>query len=95
VEQSELLAFTIDQLEDLGITYMLVGSIASGTYGEPRLTHDIDIVIDATAAQIRAMCARFPSGNFYVNVDAALQSLQAAIGQFNVIHPESGNKIDL
>jgi len=30
-------------MERLGIPHMLVGSFASGAYGEPRFTQDIDI----------------------------------------------------
>jgi len=94
VEQPELLAFTIDALERLGITYMVVGSIASGAYGEPRLTQDIDIVIEINPAQIQALCNAFPTADFYVSIDAARGALKQPGGQFNVIHPESGNKVD-
>lgn len=94
MEQSDLLAFAVDVLERLGITYMLVGSLASGTYGEPRLTQDIDIVIDATPPQIRSLCSAFDPGEFYVSTEAALQALRLPAGQFNVIDPTSGNKID-
>jgi hypothetical protein len=38
VDQAELLRRVIEVLEEQGITYMLVGSLASGVYGEPRLT---------------------------------------------------------
>jgi hypothetical protein len=72
---------------------MLVGSLASGVYGEPRLTQDIDFVINPTAAQIDLICQSFPSDEFYVSSDAARQAL-ASHGQFNVIDPSSGNKID-
>jgi hypothetical protein len=73
---------------------MLVGSLASSAYGDPRMTRDIDFVIDMTAAQVRTLCAAFPSDQFYVSPEAALQALSLPAGQFNVIHPESGNKID-
>jgi hypothetical protein len=94
VEQSDLLRFTIERLEALGITYMLVGSISSGAYGEPRMTQDIDVVIDVSAQEVKSLCAAFPSDQFYVSADAALQALSLPFGQFNVIHPESGDKID-
>lgn len=34
-------------LDRLGIAYMLIGGQAVFLYGEPRLTRDIDVVIDA------------------------------------------------
>lgn len=45
MEQAELLRFALDILDDLQIPYALVGSIASGAYGEPRLTQDIAGII--------------------------------------------------
>ena len=40
------------------------------------------------------MCARFPIDEFYVSEDAARAATSHG-GQFNVIHPESGLKVDL
>ena len=34
---------------------MVVGSIASMVYGEPRLTHDMDLVIDVVASDTRKL----------------------------------------
>lgn len=92
--QADLFTFAIGVLERLQINYMLVGSLAAGTYGEPRLTNDIDLVIDPTTEQIRLLCSAFDPADFYVSVDAALQALRQPAGEFNVIHPESANKID-
>jgi hypothetical protein len=72
---------------------MLVGSLASGVYGEGRLTHDIDIVVDLASSQVDALCAAFPGPEYYVSLAAARQET-ARGGQFNVIHPTSGNMID-
>lgn len=72
---------------------MLVGSFASGAYGEPRLTQDIDIVIDLRPEQARQLCAAFGQDQYYVSVEAAVEATRRR-GQFNVIHPSSGNKID-
>ena len=93
MEQPELLRFIIEQLEQLAIQYMVVGSYASSAYGETRFTNDIDIVVEMSADQLRALIAKLPAQDFYVSEEAALAALRAK-GQFNVIHPESGNKID-
>ena len=93
MEQAELLRQLIATLEDLGITYMLVGSFASGAYGEPRLTQDIDFVVDLSQDQVSALCAAFPEKKYYVSPDAAREAVRQ-VGQFNVIHPASGTKID-
>jgi hypothetical protein len=93
VEQTDLLRYAIDALERLGIPYAIVGSFASGVWGESRFTQDIDILIDIAQSQIPALCAAFPSDKFYVSDSAAREAVNLG-GQFNVIHPASGNKID-
>jgi hypothetical protein len=93
MEQHELFRFTIDVLEHLEIEYMVVGSFASMAYGEPRSTLDIDIVIDVTEEQLERLCDAFPENDFYVSRDAARAALRQR-SQFNVIRPDTGNKID-
>lgn len=93
MEQPELLQYAVDVLEQRKLPYMLVGSLASGVFGEGRLTNDIDIVVDLPLAKVEDLCRAFPSPEYYVNEKAATNAV-AAHGQFNVIHPTSGNKID-
>ena len=45
MSQQSLLKKVIQRLENLGIEYMITGSIVSSLQGEPRSTHDIDVVI--------------------------------------------------
>jgi len=40
-------------LDQAGISYMLTGSFASAHYGVPRSTQEIDLVIEATPAELR------------------------------------------
>ena len=93
MEQADLLRRLVEILEEEGITYLLVGSLASGVYGEPRLTHDIDVVVELGPDQAERLCAAFPQPEFYVSLQAAREAV-AAGGQFKVIHAASGNKID-
>jgi hypothetical protein len=93
LDQADLLRFVIDALETQGLAYMLVGSIASAAFGEPRLTHDIDIVVQLSAVEVDGLCRAFPDPEFYVSESAARQAVLSH-GQFNVLHPTSGNKID-
>lgn len=94
MEQADVLRRVIDVLEELGVPYMVVGSLASGAYGEPRLTQDIDIVADLKEEHIAPLCEGFPPPEFYLSPDAAWQAVRRR-SQFNIIHPSSGNKIDL
>jgi len=93
VEADELLRHARNTCDRLGLVYLVVGSTASITYGEPRFTNDVDIVIDLPAETIDAFCAAFPSGEFYVSSQAVRQAVAKQF-QFNVIHPASGLKID-
>jgi len=93
MEQPELFRYTLDLLEQLDITYFVVGSLASMAYGEPRSTLDIDIVIDPTEAQLKSLLEGYPDNDFYVSHEAARTALKQR-SQFNVIRPDSGNKID-
>lgn len=83
----------VQVLEEQGITYLLVGSLASGVYGEPRLTHDIDFVLELRAEQVTRLCEAFPAPDYFVSEQAAHEAV-AGGSQFNVIHPASGNEID-
>lgn len=91
--QLELLRLAVSSLERLGIAYMVVGSIASMSYGEPRLTRDIDIVIDLSESQVDDFCAVFADPDFYLSKPAILAAIRAR-HMFNVIHTTSGNKLD-
>jgi hypothetical protein len=93
VEQSDFLRLAIQTLKRLGVPYAVVGSYASGVWGETRFTQDVDIVIALEQNQVGPLCNAFPAPEFYVNQSAAIDAVARA-GQFNVIHPASGNKID-
>lgn len=94
MEQDELLAIVAGRLECLGVTYAIVGSFASSYYGEARYTHDIDVVVNMTTAQATEFCAGFPPPEWYVSTSAAREAVRQR-RMFNLIHPESGNKVDL
>jgi hypothetical protein len=71
-------------LDQAGVAYMLSGSFASAYYGAPRSTQDIDLVIAATPAQLRAFVQSLPSDEYYVDVDATLKAYKRQ-SLFNVI----------
>jgi len=94
MEQHELLLFVVGCFEKLKIPYLVTGAIASIAYGEPRFTNDIDVVVDMSLPHIDAFKSYFPENEFYLDVD----SMRVAINrrdQFNIIHPESGLKVDV
>lgn len=93
MRQIEFLAQALRTLEQLQIPYAVVGSYASTAWGEPRMTRDVDIVIDLPARQVDDLCDAFPDQEYYVSRAAAKEAVRHG-SQFNIIHPASGNKID-
>ena len=53
MSQQELLTSVSAALDSMGIDYMVTGSVASSFYGEPRLSHDIDVLLHVTAEMVR------------------------------------------
>ena len=94
MDQIEFLRRLMDVLDRLGVPHMVVGSLASIAYGEPRMTQDIDVVVDLDERHVEPLCRAFPADEFYVSREAALEAVRTR-GQFNIIHAASANKIDL
>ena len=90
----ELLCTVVEVLERLQIPYLVTGSIASMAYGEPRLTNDIDVVAEIRPEHMSDLLAAFPPPEYYLSEEMIREAVQRA-GQFNIIHPASGLKIDI
>lgn len=91
-EQLAVLQLVVSRLEALNITYMITGSVALAAYATPRMTRDIDVVIDCNVDQAVALARAFQADS-YASVDAAREAAVAR-GMFSVIHDESLLKID-
>lgn len=87
-----LLQDLIPRLDAAGIPHMLAGSYASAFHGEPRMTMDLDLVIDPDEAGLDRFLASLDPGRFYV--DDAHRAL-AARDQFTVIEVGTQWKADL
>jgi hypothetical protein len=85
----------IKKFEENQIPYMIVGSIAAMIYGEPRLTHDMDLVIDILPKDVMKFESLFPLTDFYCPPEEVLRAEVVHHGQFNLIHHETGLKIDV
>jgi len=95
-EDRELFLIFIRPLNRMGIAYMVTGSAASMAYGEPRVTLDIDMVLELTAAQTGLLPDAFPPDAFYCppREVIGIEMQRASRGHFNVIHTETGFKAD-
>jgi hypothetical protein len=93
MSQSELLKKTLAALESANVPYMLTGSFASSMQGEPRLTHDIDLVVVITPATARSLLAAFPAPDYYLDERAIAEAI-ARKSQFNLLDVVGGDKVD-
>lgn len=85
------------KLNDLGVRYMVAGSVASIYYGEPRLTNDVDIIVVLRRDDASRLEATFPEDEFYCPPREVLQReiARKQRGHFNLIHLANGFKADI
>lgn len=95
-EANLFLMFT-QRLNSLGVAYMVSGSVAVIIYGEPRLTHDVDLIVVLEREDIARLREAFPPAEFYcppaevIEVEMAREQR----GHINIIHHETGFKADV
>ena len=74
------------------VPYMLTGSMAMNYYAQPRMTRDIDVVIEITPADVDRVTDLFRP-DYYVSEQNIRDSLSHD-SIFNLIHQESVIKVD-
>jgi hypothetical protein len=82
---------------ELGVRYMVTGSLASIYYGEPRMTNDVDIVVFMKAEDAPRVAKAFAEEEFYFPpLDVVLiETAREQRGHFNIIHHHTGFKADI
>ena len=89
----DALKLCLSKLDECGISYMITGSFASNIHGLPRATQDVDIVIEVEQKTLEKFLESLGSA-FYQSPEAAMDAL-ARQQMFNVVHLETGFKVDL
>jgi len=79
-------------LEELGIRYVIGGSVASSLMGEPRSTLDLDLMVEAGEALVRRLTTKLKK-TYYVDEQDAVESF-ARGSSFNAIHFATSIKVD-
>jgi len=87
----------VSRLNKLSIPYMITGAVASIIYGEPRLTNDIDLVINMNPDEVESFSSAFPIEDFYCPPQEVirLEIARSQRGHFNLIHHATGFKADI
>jgi hypothetical protein len=92
-EELEVLKIVAERLRQAGIPYMLTGSVAMNHYAVPRMTRDIDLVVELSAAEVDRVCGLF-EGDFYVDRQAVRDAVEGPAA-FNMIHTALVVKVDV
>ncbi|MGQ0544474.1 MAG: nucleotidyl transferase AbiEii/AbiGii toxin family protein [Betaproteobacteria bacterium] len=88
----EVLQDAIARLEGAGIAYMLTGSVALSYYAEPRMTRDVDLVVELAGRDPASIVALF-AADYYVSETDVGRAI-AARTMFNVLHLAEVVKLD-
>ena len=76
MERFNLLRHVAGILESMGLRYFVTGSSATIVYGEPRMTNDIDIVVDLPEHRVAALCKHFLNDHYYISEEAAHEAVR-------------------
>lgn len=95
-EANLFLLFT-QRLNTLAVPYMVSGSAAVIIYGEPRLTHDVDLIVVLDREHMARLTEVFPPAEFYCPPAEiiAVEAAREQRGHFNIIHHQTGFKADI
>ena len=88
----EVLQDAIARLEGAGIAYMLTGSVALSYYAEPRMTRDVDLVVELAQRDPKSVASIF-APDYYVSEDDVGRAI-AERTMFNVLHLGKVVKLD-
>lgn len=83
-EQQAVLAQVTHCLDEAGIPYMLSGFLAMNYYATPRMTRDIDLVLEVMATDMPCLGEKL-GAEYYFDEDAAKFAIEHQ-SMFNIVH---------
>ena len=91
-DELNVLKIVTTRLHQADIPYMVSGSIAGNFYGHPRMTRDIDIIVELALEDVPKVYRLFES-DFYVD-EIMIREAIGYCDMFNIIHNETMIKVD-
>ena len=91
-DELDVLKSVTAQLEGAGIPYMVTGSMAMNFYAVPRMTRDIDLVIELSARDVDRVTLLFQQ-EYYIDRDMVQRAVRDS-AMFNMIHNALVVKVD-
>jgi hypothetical protein len=92
LDQLSVLKLVAARLDTAGIPYMITGSIAAGHYGQPRMTRDLDFVVELAPADVARIAALF-GDQFECDAEMIGRAITRQ-ALFNLIHTDAIVKVD-
>jgi hypothetical protein len=94
--EPDFFSLFLHPFNSIDVPYMITGAVASTIYGEPRLTQDIDLVLDLDRSAVPRLTAAFLADQYYVPPEETLEQevRRPSGGHFNLLHLESGLRAD-
>ncbi len=91
-DELDVLQSVTGRLQAGGISYMVTGSMAANFYATPRMTRDIDLVVELSDADIDRVVSLFQD-TYYIDPDMVQQAIRNR-SMFNMIHNALVVKVD-
>jgi hypothetical protein len=91
-EELEVLKEVARRLDGAGIAYMVTGSTAANFYAVPRMTRDIDIVVELSERDVGKFIVAFEEDHYLE--PATVREAVKSRGMFNLIHDRYVIKVD-
>ena len=85
-EQLEFVRQIAQRLRSAGLDYMMTGSMAMAVYTTPRMTRDVDLVVECSDGDVDTLVGLF-APDCYIDRTAVADAIGAR-GMFNIIHNE-------
>ena len=90
--ETDILRDLSSKFAQADIAYMLTGSFAMNYYAQPRMTRDLDVVVQLIAQDAERIVRLFDA-EYYVAIEAVSAAIRNE-SSFNLIHLESVIKVD-
>lgn len=95
MEFHELVVTIAKALDEVGIPYAITGGVAVSAWGRPRSTYDIDFTIQVAAGSVPRLITALQRLAPLETIDEeGIHRAVAARGEFNVLHLNTGVKVD-
>jgi hypothetical protein len=91
-DELDVLKSVTAQLEGAGIAYMVTGSMAANFYAVPRMTRDIDLVVELSERDVDRVTLLFQQ-EYYIDRDMVQRAVRDH-AMFNMIHNALVVKVD-